>query len=133
MIKKYLQFIKESVSLSKNFGMTYDELDDILNYITDEFPDLEYFVDDSSRSTLIGQDENSFIITFNRKGLSWPTDLPALHYVEPKIFGLINDVNTQLKQFGLYISDSDFGETDAYYELVVTRIGHEPNRRLANL
>jgi hypothetical protein len=120
------------------FEITYKELDDILIYITDEFPELIYDIESSSQSSLIWvnntifsnisantRNDNSFIITFSQDGESmW--DLPVLHYLEPKIFSLIGDVNSQLRAYGLYVSDSDFGHTDAYYELVISKIGHKP-------
>jgi hypothetical protein len=123
-VKKYS--VKESVSISKYFGITYDQLSDVLNYITDEFPQLEYYVEDCSESSLVENDSNCFVVIFNESLIDYPTDLPALYYVEPRIFSLINDVNDQLKQFGLYIYTSDFGQNDAYYELVISKIGHEP-------
>lgn len=125
MIKKYLEFIKESVNIDKNFGITYQDLDEILLIISDEFPELEYYVEDSLQSSLIEKDDCCFIVTFNEKGIDFP-NLPPLHYVEPKIFSLIEDVNSHLGEFGLYIYASDFGQSDAYYELVVCKIGHTP-------
>ena len=109
------------------FEITYKQLDDILTYITetDEFPKLIYDIENSNQSSLITPDYNSFIITFSQDGESmW--DLPVLHYLEPKIFNLIGDVNSQLRAYDLYVSDSDFGHTDAYYELVISKIGHKP-------
>jgi len=107
------------------FEITYHELDDILIYITDEFPELIYDIENSYQSSLITPDDNSFIITFSQDGESmW--DLPVLHYLEPKIFSLIVDVNSQLRAYGLYVSDSDFGQSDAYYELVISKLEHKP-------
>jgi hypothetical protein len=107
------------------FEITYQELDDILIYITDEFPELIYDIENSYQSSLITPDDNSFIITFSQDGESM-LDLPVLHYLEPKIWSRIEDVNSQLRAYGLYVSDSDFGHTDAYYELVISKIGHKP-------
>ena len=59
-------------------------------------------------------------------GIDFPSDLPVLHYVEPKIWELIADVNAHLKEFNLYVYTSDFGQNDAYYELVISKIGHTP-------
>ena len=109
------------------FEITYKQLDDILTYITetDEFPKLIYDIENSNQSSLITPDYNSFIITFSQDGESmW--DLPVLHYLEPKIFSLIVDVNSQLRAYGLYVSDSDFGQSDAYYELVISKLEHKP-------
>lgn len=126
MIKRYQQFIKESSNSYATFGIKYDDLSDILFYITDEFPELEWWADNSLQSSLVEKDDNCFIVTFNRKDIDFPNDLPVLHYIEPKIFELIKDVDSQLRGRGLYVYASDFGENDAYYELVISRIGHKP-------
>jgi hypothetical protein len=126
MIKKYNQFITERFSLQNDFDISYQDLSEILYHITDEFPKLEYYVEDSLQSSLIEKDDNCFIIVFNESGYESMIDLSVLHYVEPKIFELINDVNEHLKEFNLYVYSSDFGQTDAYYELVISKIGHKP-------
>lgn len=129
MIKKYLKFITERFSLQNDFGISYQDLSEILYHITDEFSNLEYYVEDSLQSSLIERDDNCFIVVFNQIGIDFPSDLPVLHYVEPKIFELIGDVNEHLKEFNLYVYTSDFGENDAYYELVISKIGHTPKDR----
>lgn len=126
MIKKYSQFITERFSLQNDFGITHQDLSEILYHITDEFPSLEYYVEDSSQSSLVEKDDNCFIVVFNHKDIDFPSDLPVLHYVEPKIFELINDVNEHLKEFNLYVYSSDFGISDAYYELVISKMEHTP-------
>lgn len=107
------------------FEITYSELYDILNYITDEFPELIFDIENSNQSSLIDPDDNSFIITFQQEGES-SLDIGTLYYIEPKIWELIGDVNSQLRPYGLYVSDSDFGQADVYYELVISKIGHKP-------
>ena len=129
MIKKFNQFILESFSLKNNFGITYDELNEIMYYITDEFQNLGWSVEDSSQSSLIEQDDNCFIIELYDKTINFPSDMPVLHYIEPKVFELISDVSSQLKQYGLEVYTSDFGATDAYYELVISKIGHVPENQ----
>lgn len=129
MIKKYFQFITERFSLQNDFGISYQDLSEILYHITDEFSNLEYYVEDSLQSSLIERDDNCFIVVFNQTGIDFPSDLPVLHYVEPKIFELISDVNVHLKEFNLYVYTSDFGQNDAYYELVISKIGHTPKDR----
>lgn len=123
MIKRYMEFIKESYA---TFGINYDDISEIMHYITDEFPELDYWVDNSLQSSLVEKDENCFIITLFHKNTDFPTDLPVLHYIEPKVFELIGDVDAQLRKYNLYVHTSDFGENDAYYELVISRIGHKP-------
>lgn len=129
MIKRFQQFIKESLSLQNDFGITYGELDEIMYYITDEFQNLGWSVEDSSQSSLIEKDDNCFIIELYDKTIGFPIDLPVLHYIEPKVFELISDVSSQLKQYGLEVYTSDFGATDAYYELVISKIGHVPENQ----
>lgn len=123
MIKNYFQFITERFSLQNDFGISHQDLSEILYHITDEFSNLEYYVEDSLQSSLIEKDENCFIVVFNQIGIDFPSDLPDLYYVEPKIFELISDVNEHLKEFNLCVYTSDFGESDPYYEIVITRIG----------
>jgi hypothetical protein len=108
-----------------DFEISYEELSDILKYITDEFTDINYDVDSSIQSSLIIPDEESFVITFAENGETL-LDLPVLYYLEPKIFNLIDLVDSQLNPYGLYVSASDFGEMDCYYEIVVSKIGHKP-------
>jgi hypothetical protein len=117
------------------FEITYQELYDIIifsevgdlnqNAWVDEFPELIYDIESSSQSSLITPDDNSFIITFSHYGESM-LNLPVLHYIEPKVWNLIKNVNSQLGAYGLYVSDSDFGQSDVYYELVISKIGHKP-------
>ena len=110
------------------FGIDYYELNDLLNEITDEFPELIYDIESSNQSSLIMPDDNSFIITFQQDGKSL-LDIDVLHYIEPKIWQLIRYVSSQLGAYGLYVSDSDFGQSDIYYELVISKIGHKPDHQ----
>ena len=119
--------MNQEITFNKvGFEITYRELYDILNYIIDEFPELIFDIEKSSQSSLILPDDNSFIITFQQEGDMFSAGV--LHYIEPKIFGLISDVNSQLRPYGLYVSDSDFGQSDIYYELVISKIGHKPKQ-----
>ncbi len=128
MLKKYSEFIKYKVFEGINdYGMTYDDIRDMLYYVTDEFPNLTFSVEDSLQSGIIEQDDKSFIIELYDSEIEFPMDLPVLHYVEPKIHDLIKDIDSQLKKYGLEVFYSDFGQNDAYYELVVTEIGNKPN------
>jgi hypothetical protein len=131
MIKKFQQFITENLSLQNDFGITYNDLGEIMYYITDEFQDLDWSPEDSSHSSLIEQDNNCFIIELWDKTtntLPWEdrADMKVLYHVEPKISNLIEDVSSQLGQYELEVYTADFGSTDAYYEIVITKIGHTP-------
>jgi len=123
-----------------DFGISYGELEEILFEITDEFSELEFAVENSYQSTILdistnpslthkdmkSADRDSFIITFYDKTSEWPSQLKVLHYVEPKIFNLISHVNDKLSQYGLEVYFNDFGENDAYYELLITKKGNKP-------
>lgn len=123
MLKKYKEFINEGIN---DYGMSYDDIRDIACYVTDEFPNLSFSVEDSLQSGIIEPDDKSFIIEFYDSEIEFPMDLPALYYVEPKIHDLIRDIDSQLKKYGLEVFYSDFGQNDAYYELVITEIGNKP-------
>jgi hypothetical protein len=134
-LKRFSQFLNESWKPESSFifrggikfDITYGELDDILSEITDEFPELSYSVENSLQSSLIKEDNKSFVVILSCEGDMW--DLPVLHYLETKIFGIISDIDSQLRAYDLYVSASDFGESDAYYELVISKVGHTPEYR----
>jgi hypothetical protein len=48
MIKKFQQFITENLSLQNDFGITYNDLGEIMYYITDEFQDLDCSPEDNN-------------------------------------------------------------------------------------
>lgn len=131
-LKKFTEFIREIYKYDdvpifrggQHFQITYGELSSILTEITDEFPELSWSAENSLQSSLIEEDANSFVIIFCGPGSMW--ELPTLYYLEPKIWNLIENVNSQLAAYDLYVSDSDFGESDVYYELVISKTGHEP-------
>jgi len=134
-LKRFVNFLNESWERDTSlifrggikFNITHGELDDILSEITDEFPELQYSVENSIQSSLIKEDNKSFVVILSCEGDMW--DLPVLHYLETKIFGIISDVDSQLRFYDLYVSASDFGESDAYYELVISKVGHTPEYR----
>ena len=134
-LKKFTEFIRENYKYDdapifrggRNFQITYGELADILSDITDEFPELSWSAENSLQSSLIEEDTNSFVIIFCGPGSMW--ELPVLYYLEPKIWNLIENVNSQLAAYDLYVSVSDFGESDVYYEIVISKTGHEPPLR----
>ena len=136
MIKKFNQFIKEGysgdgsiifhASNSDDFIITYTQLDEIMYYISDEFPNIDYMLDNTLQSSIIEPDNHTFLITLYDKSIDFPNDLPQLYYLEPNIHDCISSIDDQLRQYGLYVFGSDYGETDAYYELVITKIGNIP-------
>jgi hypothetical protein len=108
------------------FYISYEQLSDILIEIKDEFPNIVYDIDSSLQSSLIYPDDKSFVITLAEEGESI-FDLNALYYIEPKIWNLKEDINSQLMAYDLYISASDFGD-----EFLVTLkdVMHSPIWRL---
>jgi len=123
MIKKYTEFIKESLYLTRDFNITYNELSDILSYINEEFPQINYSLESSVQSSLIEDDDNCFIIVLDDG--SEIMEAEGLYFLEPKIWEIIADITSQLKPYGLYVCTNDYGESDIYYELVVCKIGHK--------
>lgn len=127
MIRKFESFgQKNSIKFKGvDFEITPVELDEILIYITDEFPNITYTIFDSIQSSLIEPAPNSFTVIFNEDSDDM-FQLGTLYYLEPKIFPLIKMINSQLKEWDLYVSSSDFGESDVYYELTISKIGSHP-------
>jgi hypothetical protein len=116
-------YIKEN-STYKNY-LSYNELEDIMFEITDEFPELEWYVVESKYSYLLKEGcSKSFMIELvNKKSYR---DYELLYYLEPKIFTLISEISNKLAIYNLYVSASDFGEGDTQYEIVISEIGHKP-------
>lgn len=108
------------------FGIKYYEFDEIMYEITDEFPELDYSLDNSLNSAIIQRDRNSFVVTLWNKNIDFPSQMPVLYYIEPKIHDLIGHINDKLGMYGLEVYFQDFGETDAYYEIVITKKGNKP-------
>ena len=122
--------IKESWDINKfnrdtyKKYITYDDLNDIMFEIIDEFLDLEWYVWNSKNSSLLKdkKDDKSFIIELVNKKSSDD----VLYYLEPKIWNLISNISNKLESYNLYVSGSDFGESDTQYEIVISEIGHKP-------
>jgi len=113
----------------KNY-LSYDELSEIMFEITDEFTELEWYVDDSKYSHLLKEEcSKSFIIELTKSRKEYfdnYSDEYLLYYLEPKIFGLISEISNKLAMYNLYVSSSDLVATGDSYELVITEIGHIP-------
>jgi elongation factor P--beta-lysine ligase len=109
--------------------LSYDELSEVMFEITDEFTELEWYVEESKYSHLLKEEcSKSFIIELvkNKEENFLSSNEYLLYYLEPKIFSLISEISNKLGMYNLYVSASDFGETDESYELVITEIGHKP-------
>ena len=113
----------------KNY-LSYDELSEIMFEITDEFTELEWYVEESKYSHLLKEEcSKSFIIELTKNKEEYfgaYSNEYLLYYLEPKIFSLISEISNKLAMYNLYVSASDFGETDESYELVITEIDHTP-------
>ena len=111
---------------SVNFGISAEDLDDILLEITDHFPQISYYTDSSTQSGLIFEDPDSFIVELYHKDTEFPTRAINVYFLEPKIFKLIPSINDKLSLYGLEVSYNDFGSNDSLYELVISKIGSKP-------
>lgn len=126
--ESYNESIEESKNIILNgvdFGIKYSDLSELMYEITDEFQGLNWFMINSNMSAIILDSPNSFVIELFGKG-EFPSQLPNLYYLEPKIHNLIGHINDQLGRFGLEVYFSDFGQNDAYYEIVITKKGNKP-------
>lgn len=99
--------------------LSYEDLKDIMFDITDEFSEVEWFVYNSVDSHLLKNEvsDNKFLIELINKGDN--SIYKNLHFLEPKIFEILEHVSNKLELYGLQIIDSDFGETDASYEIII--------------
>lgn len=111
---------------SVNFGISAEDLDDILLEITDHFPQISYYTDSSTQSGLILPDPNSFIVVLYQKDNESRTSSIGVYFLEPKIFDLISSISDRLITYGLEVSHNDFGSSDSLYELVISKIGSKP-------
>ena len=129
---KYSEFIKES-NEDKNlvvggveFSITNQELDYALFEITDVFPELNTYTENSKYSDIIEHNKDVFIIILectNISGDIFSSSLKVLHYIEPKIFECIKYFQDKMNYYGLDVLYSDFGENDQFYEIIIGKKG----------
>lgn len=117
----------------------YKEIDEIMFGcgLFDEFPELCYYVENSKDSYCIQSlrnykkisdgdkqniIDNSFMIEIMEKSADWISvmDRDVLHYIEPRIFKILDEINHHLKKYSLKIFYSEFGAHDISYELIIT-------------
>jgi len=111
-----------------DFEITYEDLSDLLIDITDEFPEIEWFIESSRHSNIIEMCKNSFIVILTHKSINdeWGSET-SIAYIEPGIYQIIKNINSQLKAYDLYISNNDFPKfRENEYELVISKIGTKP-------
>jgi hypothetical protein len=115
-----------------NFEITYEDLSDILLEITDDFPEIEWMIESSHYSKTIEICKNSFIVRLCSKQINdeWGFGNTSIAYIEPKIYKIIENINSQLKAYDLYISNNDFPKyVEDEYELIISKIGTKPVER----
>jgi hypothetical protein len=110
-LKTFENFGNGLVFGTTDFEITYDELSDLLIDITDEFPEIEWFIESSRHSNITHFNKNSFIVVLTHKSINdeWGSET-SIAYIEPGIYQIIKNINSQLKAYDLYISDNDFPE-----------------------
>lgn len=127
-LKTFENFGNGLVFGTTDFEITYDELSDLLVDITDEFPEIEWLIESSRHSNTIEMCKNSFIVILTHKSINdeWGSET-SIAYVEPGIYQIIKNINSQLKAYDLYISNNDFPKfRENEYELVISKIGTKP-------
>jgi hypothetical protein len=135
---KHLKRFNENTSSYYDKLRDSGDLSEIMHIISnsdiiDEFPELSIDFFDSSYSTCLDYGvvhdqmtkteaeylkKNSITIEIYQDSDSW--DKKALHYIEPKIWKIIEDINVMLSSIGYKIVYNDFGEADTSYELIIT-------------
>jgi len=127
-LKKFENFGNDIVFGTTDFEITYDELSDLLIDITDEFPDIEWFIESSRNSNIINMCKNSFIVILTHKSINdeWGSET-SIAYIEPGIYDIIKNINSHLRPYNLYVSNNDFPKYfENEYELVISKIGITP-------
>lgn len=134
---KHLKRFNESVNYCHKLKQSGD-LSDILyiienSDIIDEFPELSIDFFDSKISECLDRavvhdqmtkveadylKKNSITIEIYQDTDSW--NKKVIHYIEPKIWKIIEDINVMLSSIGYKIVYNDFGVADTSYELIIT-------------
>ena len=134
---KHLKKFNESVNYYDKLRQSGD-LSDIMHIIEnsdiiDEFPGLSIDFFDSKSSECLDRavvhdqmtkveadylKRNSITIEIYQDEDSW--DKKVIHYIEPKIWKIIEDINVMLSSIGYKIVYNDFGPADTSYELIIT-------------
>lgn len=118
-----------------DFEITYEDLSDLLVEITDEFPEIEWMIESSRHSKIIEMCKNSFILILCHKSINdeWGFGNSSIAYIEPGIYEIIKNINSQLAAYDLYISNNDFEPfQESEYELVISKIGTKPVKKKNN-
>lgn len=120
-IKKYKTFESKNW-VESNFGITENQIRDILIDVFDEFPDVMMFIDDADSSYLVEKSKDIFVIYFSDTTNNWMAQEPLYRFESFLIREkLLKTLNNHLSEYGLKIYDADFGENDFDYEIIVCR------------
>lgn len=129
-INSYRIFEAEIHSLDgfqREFGISREEINDLLVEISDDFYDIKYWVGNPSDSWLVLGDpslpySNIFVIYFESTKPNWEKEnLYDLEHFLMK--GKLKQLKSYFKEYGLEIYCADFGEIDTQYEIVVCKKG----------
>lgn len=134
---KHIKKFNESVNYYDKLRQS-GNLSDIIHIIEnsdiiDEFPDLDIDYFNSSNSTCLehalqydylAQEQvdylirNSFTVEIYQKNVDY-LEREAIHYIEPKIWRIIEEINFRLDNIGYKVVYNDFGSGDTSYELII--------------
>lgn len=135
---KHLKRFNENVTYYNKLRDSGD-LSDIMHIIEnsdiiDEFPELSisffesshsYCLDHALKYNYMKKEEvdylkkNSFTVEIDQDlEDSWNKE--PIHYIEPKIWNIIKDINVMLSSLGYQVVYNDFGPADTSYELIIT-------------
>lgn len=107
----------------ENFGISKDEIYDLLDDVSDEFGEIDYWVSDAKESWLVESNEDIFVIYFESSKPAWEAE--NLYDLENYLIssGKLNQIKSYLKDYGLEVYASDYGESDTQYEIVICKKG----------
>lgn len=121
------RFSKAWEPFKEKFGISREEIEDLLIDIGDEFNDIYYHVgwlspNDSNKSWLVEPNEDIFVIYFESSKPVWEAE--NLYDLENYLYkGKLNQIKSYLKDYDLEVYATDFGESDTQYEIVVCKKG----------
>jgi hypothetical protein len=105
-----------------NFGISRDEIKDLLVDVDDDFEDIDWWIEDAKSSWLVKPNNDIFVIYFESNKLNWEKEnLYDLEHFLHK--GKLYHIKSYLKDYGLEVYAADFGEVDTQYEIVVHKKG----------
>lgn len=109
--------------VKSTFGISLAEISDLLVDIEDEFPDIDYWIDDAEPSWLVKpNNSNIFVIYFESNKPGWERE--NLYDLEHFLMrGKLKHIKSYIEEYGLDIYAADYGESDTQYEIVICKKG----------